>query len=248
MSLLLTGCGALIAALIGAAAGSFASTAAMRLAVGQSPWLGRSQCDGCERILGWGETVPLVGYIQARGRCVACGDDIDLHHPIGEALGAVIAVSAWLVAPNTQGMVLALLGLVLLGLSLFDVRTLRLLDIGNLLVAGLCAGIAFAAERLPEGAIAAVVSGSILYFLKLLLEKKSAKTLLGFGDVKLIMALALALGQWTALMVAGACMLGLLAMKAGLSGVDGKLPFGPAIAVSAFVTLLILMPFGGVMS
>jgi leader peptidase (prepilin peptidase)/N-methyltransferase len=246
MDLMVTGCGAVPAALTGAAAGSFAATAAMRLAIGQSPWSGRSHCDGCARVLGWSETVPLAGYVRARGQCRACGHTIDLHHPVGEGLGAVIALSAWLVAPDGTGVLLALLGLVLLGLSLFDIRTLRLPDAGNLLVAGLCGALAFQAERLPEGLIAALVSGSILYFLKWTLEKKSSRILLGLGDVKLVMALALALGQWTALMVAGASALGLLAMRAGLSRVDGKLPFGPAIAVAAFVTLLILTPFGGV--
>ncbi len=245
MALIVTLCETAVAALMGAAAGSFASTAAMRLAVGQSPWSGRSQCDGCARELGWSETVPLAGYVRARGRCTTCGHDIDLLHPIGEALGMVIAVSAWLVAPDGKGVLLALLGLLLLGLSLFDVRTLRLPDLGNLLVAALCAALAFRSESLPEGLSAAAASGVILFLLKWFLERKTAQVLLGLGDVKLVMALALAFGQWTALMVALASALGLLAMRLGMSRADGKLPFGPAIAVSAFVMLLVLAPFQG---
>lgn len=241
----LTLAGTVLAAAVGAVAGSFGATSAMRLAAGQSPWSGRSCCDGCARPLGWVETVPLASYVRLRGRCSACGHDIDLHHPIGEALGAVIAASAWLVAPDRMGILLAVLGLLLLGLALFDIRTLRLPNAGTLSVAGLCAAMAFVSERLPEGMMAAAVSGSILYFLKWLLERKSAQTLLGLGDVKLVMALALALGQWTAVMLAGASMLGLLAIRLGLGRADGKLPFGPAIAVSAFVTLLILIPFQG---
>jgi leader peptidase (prepilin peptidase)/N-methyltransferase len=61
---------------------------------------------------------------------------------------------------------------------------------------------------------------------------------LGFGDVKLIGALALWLGDLTPWMVVGAAILGLVA-SALLKPSGGRLAFGPAIAASAWTLGLV---------
>jgi leader peptidase (prepilin peptidase)/N-methyltransferase len=245
MSSFVTGCQFALAIVGGAVVGSFGATAALRLAAGRNPWTGRSRCDGCDRMLGWNETVPLASFTLARGRCIACGHGIDKFHLYGEGFGIAIAFSAWTLMPNRTGVVLALLGLALLGQSLINIKTLRLPDVGNFIVAGLCAFLAWHSHTLIEGVIAATVSGTILYILKWALERKDGRTVLGFGDIKLVMALALALGHWTALMLVMASLIGLLALRAKLGRSDGRLPFGPAIAVSAFSCLMILTGLTG---
>jgi leader peptidase (prepilin peptidase) / N-methyltransferase len=227
-----------LAGVFGAVVGSFGATAALRLEAGVSPWSGRSHCDGCARSLHWGETVPLAGYLLCQGRCTSCGAGIDRFHLLGEGLGAVAAASAVVVSSNSETIVLILLGMVLLVQGLIDLRTLRLPDLGNLMVAGLCTVIAANRNAFLEGLVAAVAAGGILLLLKARLERRRLQTMLGLGDVKLIVPLALALGQWTAAMLAVASIGTLCTILALKTGSRTKLPFGPAIALTSFVLLL----------
>jgi leader peptidase (prepilin peptidase) / N-methyltransferase len=225
------------ASVLGAIVGSFAATAALRLQTGVSPWSGRSRCDGCARVLSWTETLPFAGYIAARGRCGSCGHSIHAFHLVGEGLGACVAACAVLFLPFPVNIVLALLGVVLLVQALIDVRTLRLPDVGNLIVAILSGLLALFRGAWFEGLIAALVSGAVLLAIKAWLERRHAKPMLGLGDVKLIAALALGLGQWTAAAVAVASILALAVLLAQRKGPGAKLPFGPAIALSGFTVL-----------
>lgn len=226
------------AGLTGATVCSFGATAAIRMAAGEQPWSGRSRCDGCSRTLGWSETVPFAGFVLAQGRCRSCGHSIDRFHLLGEGAGAIAAMLSLAMAPDAKGVVIALLALVLTVQSLIDLRTLRLPDIGNLLVAGLCLGLAVMSDTLVEGVIAALTAATLLLGIKAILERGKGRTLLGLGDVKLVAALALVLGQWTAAMVAVASLLALGAMLLLRKGSQDKLPFGPAIAIAGFAFVL----------
>jgi leader peptidase (prepilin peptidase) / N-methyltransferase len=232
-----------IAGVLGAVVGSFGATAALRMEAGVSPWSGRSRCDGCARTLNWAETVPFAGYIATRGRCGSCGHSIHTFHLIGEGLGACVAMCA-IVTPYPANIVLTLLGLTLLVQALIDVRTLRLPDAGNFVVAALAFLLALLRGAWLEGMIAALASGAILLLMKAWLERRQGRTMLGLGDVKLVIALALGLGQWTAAAMAAASLLTLGWVLALGKGSTARLPFGPAIAGAGFAGLLILSSGG----
>ncbi len=234
---------AALAGLVGAVAGSFCATAALRFATGESPWGGRSRCDGCARTLGWAETVPFVGFVRSGGQCPACHSPIDRMHLWGEGLGAIVAVTAIVTSPDTSGIILALVGLVLLVLGLADIRTYRLPDLGNAIVAALCALLALLRHELIIGLIAAATTAVLLFILKVWLERRRGRTMLGTGDIKLIAALAVGLGAWTSYMIAGAAMFGLGAIIIRRMKGHDRLPFGPFIAASGFGCLLL----GGLM-
>jgi leader peptidase (prepilin peptidase) / N-methyltransferase len=236
--------GAGFAAISGAIIGSFGATAALRMEVGVSPWSGRSKCDGCARVLSWAETVPFAGYIASRGRCGACGQNIHGFHIVGEGLGACVAVCAVVLAPFPVSIVLALLGMTLLIQSLIDVRTFRLPDGGNLIVAALAAALAVLRGTWIEGVIAAVASVAVLLVLKAWLERREGTPMLGLGDVKLITALALGLGQWTAAALATASILTLAFVLVFRKRRTARVAFGPAIACAGFSGLLILSAGG----
>jgi leader peptidase (prepilin peptidase)/N-methyltransferase len=229
---------AALAGIAGAVAGSFCATAALRFAAGESPWSGRSRCDGCARALGWVETVPFVGFVRSGGACTVCHRPIDRLHLWGEGLGAAAAATAVTLAPDLSGIVLALIGLVLLAQGLIDIRTLRLPDAGNAIVAGLCGGLALLRGQLVLGLIAAVAAGVLLFALKAWLERRRGQTMLGVGDIKLIAALALGLGAWTPYMIAVAAVTGLAAIIVRRMKGHDRLPFGPFIAVAGFILLL----------
>ena len=231
-------------AAIGAVIGSFGATAALRLASGADPVGGRSSCDGCGRSLGWAETVPFAAYALAGGRCRSCGHTIATFHLAGEGLGVLAGGVALLLAPSLQGVLLAAIGVVLTVQALIDIKTFRLPNIGNLIIAALCAAYAWLDHRFVEGLVAAGLSGAILFAVKAVLERRKGQALLGLGDVKLICALALAAGQWTAAIVAGASLLALTFAVIGRKTKGEKLPFGPAIAASGFVGLVVMTGLG----
>ena len=232
-----------LAGIIGAVAGSFCATAALRFAAGESPWGGRSRCDGCARTLGWVETVPFVGFVRSGGSCAVCHRRIDLLHLWGEGLGAIIAATSFAMSPDATGIILAIIGLVLLALGLTDIRTYRLPDLGNAIMAGLCGILALLRHDLIVGLIAAGAAAALLYALKAWVERRRGRTALGGGDIKLIAALALGLGAWTPYMLAAAAIAGLAAIVMRHMKGHDRLPFGPFIAASGFGCLLL----GGLM-
>ncbi len=217
--------------LAGAVVGSFAATAAMRLADGRNPFFGRSQCDGCARTLGWAETLPFAGYIAARGHCRACGGRIAGFHLAGEGAGALALAMPLILLPGWIGAVTGVLCLLLLSAALIDAKTLRLPDLLTAAVAGCSLYLAWASDQLVVGLVAAAVSGGVLYAVKLWLEYGKGVPMLGLGDVKLVAVLALWLNLRTPIMLAVAATLGLVLIRRH----KGLLPFGPMIAVASFV-------------
>jgi leader peptidase (prepilin peptidase)/N-methyltransferase len=229
----------LLAGVIGAVTGSFCATAALRFAAGESPWGGRSHCDGCARTLGWAETLPFVGFMRSRGHCADCNQRIDPLHLWGEGLGAAVAASALALSPNLVGVLVAVIGLLLLAQGLIDIKTYRLPNAGNAAIAGLCLLLAFLRHDLIVGLAAAGASGGLLFGLKAWLERRRGKAMLGWGDIKLISALALGLGTLTPYMIAISAVGGLFAIVIRRMKTQDRLPFGPFIAASGFGFLML---------
>lgn len=220
----------------GLALGSFAVTGGLRAASGDSALSGRSRCDGCGVRLSFWQTTPLFSYIRARGACTACAAPIDRWHPAGELLGAAVCLTALLVAPLPRALALAALGLVLLAASTVDWKVKRLPDVLTAAVAAIGAGLALAqsAGALVTGLASAMLSMALLQAVRLASRRRRGDPGLGLGDVKLVGALALWTGAATPWMVLAAALAG-LAMMALLRPADGRLPFGPAIALGAWI-------------
>ncbi len=225
-----------LAIVLGACAGSYATTAAMRTARAEQSTLGRSHCDSCRVPLTMAQTVPVISFSTSGGRCAACGARIDPLHPVGEITGAAIALASISLAPFPQALLLGALGLVLLASSIVDARTLRLPDLLTAAAAVLCATLASlqGLEALLVGLATAVAAGVVLQCLRWGFQAAKRDPGLGLGDVKLIAALALWLGPATAWVVVLASVGGLVLM-AMMRPKDGRLAFGPLIAGSAWI-------------
>jgi len=226
--------------LVGACLGSYAATTAVRMARSEQAVAGRSRCDACGVALGFARTVPLVSYVGLGGACADCGGRIDPAHLVGEVGGAVIVLSALLVAPPVTAALLATLGLVLLTSALVDAKTQRLPDALTAAVALI--GLILAAQRsmtdLAIGAVAAAITFVVFEAIRRGFLLSQGKPGLGFGDVKLAAALAIWLGITTPWAIAAASAVGLVAM-AVVRPASGRLSFGPAIALAAFAIGLI---------
>ncbi len=229
-----------LAAVTGACLGSFASTAAVRLARGEQAIVGRSRCDGCGQTLGFLATVPVISYVGRAGACSACRGRIDPVHPIGEIAGAAIAVAAFAAAPVPQALLISALGLLLLASAILDARTQHLPDFLTAAAALIAAALAWThgAVALTEGLIAAAVAFLVMEGVRRSFLWLRRKPGLGFGDVKLLAALAPWLGVATPWAVVGASVLGLLTF-AVLRPKDGRIAFGPMLILAGLIVGLL---------
>jgi leader peptidase (prepilin peptidase)/N-methyltransferase len=215
--------------------GSFAVTAGLRVGRGEQVFVGRSHCDGCLRPLRFVETVPVVSYLTRIGACAACGARIDPVHMVGELAGGAIVLGSLLVAEPTRALVLAALGLTLTTSATVDWRRGRLPDLLTAGVAVLAATLALltSGQALLIGLTASVLTGGVLLGLRRAFTILHRDPGLGLGDVKLLAALAIWLGPATAWAVAVAAGAGLLLMVM-VRPADGRLAFGPALAMAGF--------------
>lgn len=229
------GIGLALKALIGAVLGSFVTTCAMRMAAGRRWAGGRSSCDHCQVELSYAATLPIMGYASAGGRCRRCSRAIDPLHPIGELAGAVILMTA--LGSAEEAVLRAALGLCLLFVSVFDLKTLRIPDLASLAV--LLLGLALAARqgRLVAAVVTVFGVWAALTLLRATFLRVRGKDGMGGGDIKLLAACAGWVGPlaapWVGLIAAA---LALLWLRVRHVEGGARLGFAPFIAVAAWST------------
>lgn len=232
---------ALGGALLGAIIGSFLATVILRLPEGRSPLGGRSACDGCGRVLGPLELVPLVSMVWQRGRCRTCGARIDPIHAWTELACAGIGGIAFWLLPPIEALGWSVLCWCLLTLAILDWRHFWLPDLLTLPLA--CLGLTLAqwvndvtfADRLLGAAAGYLSLVAISLGYRLLRGRQG----LGLGDAKLLGALGAWLG-WHSLpfLLLIASLLGLSLVAIGFvrgRRIDAttRLPLGTFLCLAA---------------
>lgn len=225
----------------GAIAGSFLATLILRWPQGRGVARGRSACDGCGRVLGVRDLVPLLSALAQKGKCRTCGAAIDPLHGRVEAGCAIIGALALGFAPDLGGIGWALLGWLLLTLAVLDKRHFWLPDALTLPLAFLGFTIGL---WTTDTAMADRVMGAVVGYLALLIVAVGYRSLrgregLGLGDAKLLGALGAWFG-WQALpfILLLAASLGLVAVLAAMSlgrsvGGATRVPLGTFLALAA---------------
>lgn len=232
---------ALLGATAGAIAGSFLATIILRWPEGRGVLRGRSACDGCGRVLGVVDLVPMVSALVQRGRCRSCGAPIDPLHGRVEAGCAIIGALALGFSPDPGGVGWAMLGWLLLTLAVLDRRHFWLPDGLTLPLAflGFTIG-SWATDTTMAGrAIGALAGYLALMLIALGYRRFRGRDGLGLGDAKLLGALGAWFG-WQALpfILLLAASVGLLAVGAVMATgrrIDGatRLPLGTFLAIAA---------------
>lgn len=232
---------ALAGGVAGAIAGSFLATMILRWPEGRSVLLGRSACDGCGRVLGALDLVPMLSAIVQRGRCRTCGARIDPLHGRVEAGCAIIGALALGFAPGLDGAGFALLGWLLLVLAVLDWRHFWLPDALTLPLAflGLTAGLWVTGPSLVDRVIGAAAGYLVLLVVAMAYRLTRGRDGLGLGDAKLLGALGAWFG-WQALpfILLMASALGLMAVLASVAwgrAIDRttRVPLGTCLAAAA---------------
>ena len=236
---------AVLAFVLGAVFGSALNCLAFRLAREQKWSGGRSACPACGHTLAPLDLIPLLSYLLLRGKCRYCGAGVSARYPAAEGLLGVVFVSVlFTFGLGVETAVWAVFCCCLFTLSLVDleiqiipdrfllipaiIRLLQLWHEGNLL-GGILPGLA--------------IGGGVLV-LSLIMDKILQKDTMGGGDIKLLAVLGLYFSfAECLLLLLLACVIGIvIAAVLMKKDSDAAFPFGPALSLAAWVTMLIGEP------
>lgn len=216
---------------------------------GKSVRSDRSVCLHCGHQLAWYDLLPLISWLLLAGKCRYCGKFIGWFEPLIELGTAVFFVVSYIFWPHELAAVsdIALLGLWLaagLGLIIllsYDAKWFLLPNRVMFPVIGIAATSAIIHIATSSSPLETLLSTmwacvilSGLYFALYILSKGEW---IGFGDIKLGLALALLLADWRLALLAlfMANLIGtMVALPALLSrkiGRNSRIPFGPLLVL-----------------
>lgn len=213
----------------------------------------RSRCLHCGHELAWYDLLPLASWLSTGGKCRYCRKPIGYFEPLIELAVAAFFVSSFLLWPFAFTTPFAVIqfgvwlaaGVGLAILYAYDQKWFLLPDGIMFSVIGLAA--MYAGMNVWQAAdhVAALFSlaGAIVLLsgLYLLLYAVSKGRWVGFGDVKLGLALALLLGRWELAFIAlfAANAIGTLVVLPGLLtrtlSRTARVPFGPFLILGMLV-------------
>ena len=229
--------------------GIAAATARMvnRQAWGRRWGLAPSSCAACGRRLRAWEMAPVLSRAAQGGRCRGCGGKISRHYPLVELAAVGVAVWAALVVPLEVYIATCALGWLLVALSAVDIRTRRLPDSLNLVLAATGLGVAAVLDgtRLLAHVLGGVVGFASLVAIEIAYRCLRGRNGLGRGDAKLLGAI----GAWVGPQGLIACIfvaassgiilvLTIAAAKRRAVSSDTAISFGPFLALGGWLTWL----------
>ena len=187
--------------LLGAIWGSFVAALCQRWPAGESIVTGRSRCDQCYLPLCAYELMPILSYVIQRGKCRRCNAAIGRDSLYTELFCASFGLLCATLFPLLSAVAVAVLGWVLLPLTILDWRHYWLPD--NLVIAvavtGLIGGgVLFGDPSLADRAIGGVTGFAALQLLRVAYSRVRGVEVMGAGDPKLLGAIGLWVG-WQSL-------------------------------------------------
>ena len=237
-----------VAALFGACMGSFLNCMAWRIVHGESVLRGRSHCDECGHVLAARDLVPVLSYLFSKGRCRYCGAKLSSRHVWAELISAAVYVSLLLQYDiSLQTLEAWLLASLLLACSFADLEGYiipdRFVAVGAVLFVATLFWEPEPLRRALDGALGGVTVAGGLLLLSLYMDKRMKRETLGGGDIKLLFLTGLFFGwKGNLLCLVLACVVGIVWGLAGKRRGEA-IPWGPSIAVGAWITALAGQPF-----
>ena len=123
-----------VAFIFGLLFGSFLNVVILRLPKGESVVFGASHCVHCHTKLKPWHNIPLLSWIMLRGKCSYCGAKISKQYPLIEFFsGIIFVVVAYKYGIDIHSFMIALSFLMLLALSMIDLKYKMVPDSLNLL-------------------------------------------------------------------------------------------------------------------
>lgn len=229
--------------------GSFGNVVIHRIPAGESIVSPPSACPGCAMPIAPRDNIPVVSWLLLRGRCRRCSEAISARYPLVELItGIVFAVIAWRVGLDWVLPAFLLFGWLLLVVAVIDAQTRRIPNAltypltPTLLVLLVAAALL---NGVPGVALRVVLAGLAGFAFLLMLALISPRGM-GMGDVKLAASIGLCLGYlgWAHLVLGlflsflFGGVVGIALMTLRLRDRKDLIPFGPYLALGAFVALV----------
>ena len=216
----------------------------------------RSRCLECGHTLAWYDLLPLLSWVSTRGTCRYCKKKIGYFEPLIEISTAIIFITithAWLTSDFVmQPYILAIwlsVAVMFVILFVYDAKWFILPDSIVFPLIGLSfvlLGIALASSQEPGVLLASTVGAVLIlsgiYFVLWVVSKGQW---IGFGDVKLGLALGLLLMDWKLAFLALflANLIGTLIVIPGLISKKmtrkTQVPFGPLLIAGFAIAALV---------
>jgi leader peptidase (prepilin peptidase)/N-methyltransferase len=205
-----------------------------------------SRCPSCQQKLAWYWNIPVLSFLALLGRCRYCKSKISWRYPMLELLTAVLSgLLAWMYGWNIQLVAALLFTWFLLPLLFIDFEHQLLPDNLTLplLWLGLIFNLSYTFASLSSAVIGAIIGylffWSVYWIFKLLTKKEG----MGYGDFKLLAALAAWTGwQYLLMLVLFSGILGIVINIATAfvrrHSVRQAMPYGPALVIAGWITLV----------
>lgn len=244
--------------ILGLIIGSFLNALIWRMHTRES-MMTRSACPICRRQLAWFENIPVFSYLFLRGKCRHCHKRISIQYPLVELVTGVLFVLAYNAMPTTflnfmPSDLLKLMRLffvisVMITVFIYDLRWYLILDRVTATAAIVLIFFNLALLYLNGQSVMDISWSHAVYAFAVSAGFFAAQYYgsrgkwIGFGDVKLGVVMALALGWPNALVaIAVAYILGaFIGVGLILSGnkrMGSELPFGTFLAIATVIGLL----------
>ena len=230
--------------LIGLCVGSFLNVLLFRLDQKEGIIAGRSECPSCLKRLKWYDLIPLLSYLNLRGRCRYCKKEISYIYPLTEAVTAcVITLYFWVNSFDFSFAVWFYLFVVIMfiALTFFDALYMILPD-KIVLTAGVAVLVYDILFKRPELANL-LLSGFIISLSFAIIYLVSRGEWMGFGDVKLVLVIGLILGYPLGLFavifsVWIAAIWGIFLMIFSRANLKTALPFGSFLSAMTIIFII----------
>lgn len=217
----------------------------------------RSRCLNCGHTLAWYDLLPLVSWLSTRGKCRYCHARIGWFEPLIELGTGGLFVASLLLWPTpltngvaiTSFVVWLVATVLLMILFAYDLKWFLLPNqiVFPLIGLGVIAAVLHLVGASSFWPSLASLAGAVVVLsgLYLMLWALSKGQWIGFGDVKLGLALALLLGEWELAFIAlfaanlVGCLLVLPGMLTGKLTRQTRVPFGPLLIVGFLIAGLL---------
>lgn len=247
-----------LAFIFGTAIGSFLNVLIWRLPR-EETIQGRSYCPHCSHQLVWHDLVPVFSYLFQRGECKYCSKPVSFRYPLIELItGILFGLAMWLypvVDLLTFLLFLKIIVAIAICVVVFVIDLEHYLILDKLVYPGIILMLFFsivldlfgggtfsAAAFLYAATIQGLIGAAVAFIPFWLLWFGSRGKWMGYGDVKFVAFMGLALGWRGVIMallvsfVVGA-MVGLILIAAGKKQLSSKIPFGTFLSLSTILAL-----------
>lgn len=227
--------------------GSFANVIIFRLPNGKSIVKPRSFCYRCKHTIYWYDNIPILSWLFLRGKCRQCKQPISYRYPLVEfIMGVLFAITynsigwSWLLLEY----IVFIFGLVVV--SFIDLDHMILPDEFTLsgIILGLIGGYLNPQREFLPAFFGVLFGGGFLWTIAYIYERLRKQEGMGGGDIKLIgwIGAILGIGSFPFVIIVSSFLgsvIGLLLIIKNRGGMSTQIPFGPFLAVSALLYLLI---------